>query len=221
MPVPASSALDRATTELRLRIERRSYRPGSALPPSAALAEELGVGLGTIRQALLRLDAAGLTLSRRGSPRIVLTPDGTGEATHYEQVAAVIRRAITEGELPPGTRLPAETALAQQHAVSRSTVRQALHLLEAEQHVVQRSGRRYVAGAHRGSDLAYEQLAAALRRRIRSRRRVGQLQLPGELALAAEFGVSRPTVRKALELLRDEGLVHSQPKVGWFATPPT
>jgi GntR family transcriptional regulator len=38
--------------------------------------------------------------------------------------------------------------------------------------------------------------------------------LPAESALAAEFGVSRNTVRDALALLRDEGLIDRAPKVG-------
>jgi GntR family transcriptional regulator len=40
--------------------------------------------------------------------------------------------------------------------------------------------------------------------------------LPSEAALGAEFGVSRVTVRRALELLRSEGLVHSRRGAGWF-----
>ena len=40
--------------------------------------------------------------------------------------------------------------------------------------------------------------------------------LPSEAALGAEFGVSRVTVRRALELLRGEGLVHSRRGAGWF-----
>jgi GntR family transcriptional regulator len=40
--------------------------------------------------------------------------------------------------------------------------------------------------------------------------------LPSESSLAAEFGASRVTVRRALELLRAEGLVHSRRGAGWF-----
>jgi GntR family transcriptional regulator len=40
--------------------------------------------------------------------------------------------------------------------------------------------------------------------------------LPSEAALGAEFAVSRVTVRRALEALRDEGLVHSRRGAGWF-----
>ncbi len=45
--------------------------------------------------------------------------------------------------------------------------------------------------------------------------------LPSEAAIGSRFGVSRVTVRKALELLRSEGLVESRQGLGWMvATEP-
>ncbi len=45
--------------------------------------------------------------------------------------------------------------------------------------------------------------------------------LPSESELSLEFGASRVTVRRALELLRDEGLVAARQGFGWFvATEP-
>lgn len=45
--------------------------------------------------------------------------------------------------------------------------------------------------------------------------------LPSEADLSAEFSVSRVTVRRALEVLRDEGLVSAKQGFGWFvATDP-
>src|SRR4030095_849004 len=100
--------------------------------------------------------------------------------------------------------------------VSRSTVRHALQRLEAEGVVVQLSGRRYAAGGRAGSDMAFEQVA----RDVRNALKRGEFglggRLPSETALAERHGVSRPTVRKALGLLRDERLVRSAPKLGWF-----
>ena len=40
--------------------------------------------------------------------------------------------------------------------------------------------------------------------------------LPSEAELSAEFGASRVTVRRALELLRDEGLIAARQGFGWF-----
>ncbi|MCY4086353.1 MAG: FadR/GntR family transcriptional regulator [Actinomycetia bacterium] len=66
----------------------------------------------------------------------------------YEQVADQIRARIDDGTLQPGTRLPTEEALAEQFDTSRSTIREALRLLEAwhlVRVVVGRNGGAYVA----------------------------------------------------------------------------
>ncbi len=61
--------------------------------------------------------------------------------------------------------------------------------------------------------MRYLDLAETLRHRIAD----GESgALPSEAALGAEFGVSRVTVRRALEVLRSEGLVHSRRGAGWF-----
>ena len=61
--------------------------------------------------------------------------------------------------------------------------------------------------------MRYLDLAEALRERI-----AGGVTgaLPSEAELGREYGVSRVTVRRALELLRDEGLVTSRRGIGWF-----
>ncbi len=45
-------------------------------------------------------------------------------------------------------------------------------------------------------------------------------QLDGEHALAEQFGVSRPTLRKAIEKLKQESFVHSRQGSGMFVNPP-
>ncbi|MBV9343229.1 MAG: PLP-dependent aminotransferase family protein [Acidobacteria bacterium] len=47
-----------------------------------------------------------------------------------------LRRAIVEGRLPPGTRLPASRDFAAQHGISRGTVVGVIERLQAEGHVV-------------------------------------------------------------------------------------
>jgi GntR family transcriptional regulator len=49
----------------------------------------------------------------------------------YAAIIADIEQAIANGQLGPGDRLPAERALAEEHGVSRMTVRQALQTLES------------------------------------------------------------------------------------------
>ena len=65
----------------------------------------------------------------------------------------------------------------------------------------------------------YEQLARVLRRMIQS----GELQprdpVPSESQLQQEHGVSRGTIRRALDILRDEGLVVTIAGRGTFVKP--
>jgi GntR family transcriptional regulator len=49
----------------------------------------------------------------------------------YARIIDQIEQAIADGELAPGDRLPPERALAEEHGVSRMTVRQALQALES------------------------------------------------------------------------------------------
>lgn len=66
----------------------------------------------------------------------------------YAEISAQIERAIASGTLAPGDRLPPERALAEEHGVSRMTVRQALQTLEARgllRRAIGRSGGSFVA----------------------------------------------------------------------------
>lgn len=65
---------------------------------------------------------------------------------------------------------------------------------------------------------AYQQLAAILRAEITSGRLAGKL--PGERYLAQQYDCAVNTVRKAMTLLRDEGLVESVHGLGSFAIRP-
>ena len=63
--------------------------------------------------------------------------------------------------------------------------------------------------------IRYQEIAQVLRERIAA---VGPGHvLPSESELSAEFKVSRVTVRRALETLRDERLVESRQGFGWFS----
>ena len=66
----------------------------------------------------------------------------------YAQIIAQIEQAIADGDLAPGDRLPPERALAEEHGVSRMTVRQALQSLEARgllRRAIGRNGGSFVA----------------------------------------------------------------------------
>jgi DNA-binding GntR family transcriptional regulator len=62
----------------------------------------------------------------------------------------------------------------------------------------------------------YLQLVAILRGQIESGELVPGQQLPSALTLATDYQVSAPTVKKALAVLKDEGLVVGVAGYGTF-----
>ena len=67
--------------------------------------------------------------------------DHDADCWPYEQVAAHFRKAITEGELAPGARLPSLTELATDTGLTAKTIQRAMRLLEAEGLVTVRPNR--------------------------------------------------------------------------------
>jgi len=84
-------------------------------------------------------------------------------ARAYEQLAGLLRERITSGDLQVGDRLPSETALAKQAGVSRSTVREALRILE-QGGLVERASPRIMVVADRSDVPAFRELRRELRR---------------------------------------------------------
>lgn len=67
--------------------------------------------------------------------------------------------------------------------------------------------------------IRYQEIADELR--CRALASAAGSVLPSEADMSVEFGVSRVTIRRALELLRDEGLIAARQGFGWFvATEP-
>lgn len=69
-------------------------------------------------------------------------------------------------------------------------------------------------GRDPGRAIRYRQIAHELRTRLGSWPQ-GHL-LPSESELSAEFEASRVTIRRALEVLRDDGLVDARQGFGWY-----
>ena len=65
-------------------------------------------------------------------------------------------------------------------------------------------------------EIRYRTIADELRRQIAMGELANGAVLPSEAELAGSYDVSRVTVRKALELLREDGLVSSRQGYGWF-----
>ena len=68
------------------------------------------------------------------------------------------------------------------------------------------------------SDLAsrYQEIARQLREEVASGRYGKEGRMPSEAQLVRRFGVSRPTVARALRVLADEGLVERRAGSGTF-----
>jgi GntR family transcriptional regulator len=65
-------------------------------------------------------------------------------------------------------------------------------------------------------EIRYRAIADALRQRVESGEFSAGRLLPSEAELSASYAASRVTVRRALEALRDEGMVDSRQGFGWF-----
>lgn len=66
--------------------------------------------------------------------------------------------------------------------------------------------------------IRYRTIADDLRRRVGAGEFAAGRTLPSESELSGSYEASRVTIRKALELLREEGLVDARQGFGWFAS---
>ncbi len=64
--------------------------------------------------------------------------------------------------------------------------------------------------------IRYRQIASDLRGRVAAGEFGGGMVLPSEAELSKAYDASRVTVRRALEVLRDEGIVDARQGFGWF-----
>jgi GntR family transcriptional regulator len=64
--------------------------------------------------------------------------------------------------------------------------------------------------------IRYQEIAADLRARVEAGEFAAGRLLPSEAELGARYDASRVTVRRALEVLRDEGLLDARQGFGWF-----
>lgn len=121
---------------------------------------------------------------RSFSPRQVLRP--------REQVEEQIRSAILSGELHSGDRLPNEATLARQFSVSRTTVREALRSLSAQNLIYK------VPGARGGTfirDVDHRSLSAILQESMHNLLQLGSIAF-AEVAIVRQH-LEMPSVRLA------------------------
>lgn len=78
-PLPRQTAAHRISSTIEQKILRRSLRPGDPLPTETELAEQFAVHRSTVREALRRLESAGLVGREGGSKRLRVTRPGHAE----------------------------------------------------------------------------------------------------------------------------------------------
>jgi DNA-binding GntR family transcriptional regulator len=64
----------------------------------------------------------------------------------------------------------------------------------------------------------YQQVAHVIREAVRTGELAPGQRLPAQQRLAQEAGVSKSVIQNALALLREEGIVFSVPRLGYFVT---
>jgi GntR family transcriptional regulator len=112
----------------------------------------------------------------------------------YIQIADTLLGQIETGELPPGHRVPSERELSETLGVSRTTVRQALHVLDARGLLYRRQGHgTYIAGPRierQAGKLVPFTLSMQRRGYITEARLITLERCPAEAAVAAELGLA-------------------------------
>lgn len=82
---------------------------------------------------------------------MIITVDTSSKVPPYDQVRVAIERAIADGQLPPGTRLPTVRALASNLGLAPNTIARAYRELDAAG-ILEGHGRRGTFVAHRTPD---------------------------------------------------------------------
>lgn len=131
-------------------------------------------------------------------------------------IAALLREQIRQGHVQGA--LPSEAVFMARYGVSRTTIRRALAALRKEGHVVSAPGVGwYVAGGAATDGMpTYRRMARELEAAIRAGDYAPGSMIPGENALMKRYDVSRPTARRAIDVLRRQGLVDPQAGRGTF-----
>lgn len=194
---------------VRTRIVSGELAAGAAVPSEAALASEYGVSRTTARRALMSLEEVGLIRGTPGRVRLVRSTDPkcSPSPAKYEQIAAAVRADVEGGTVQVGQLIGTEDALAERFGVSPGTVRRALRELADEGIVASISGRGWFKWSEKDPPTRTSEIATGIRSAITSGEWAEGARLPGELALAARYGVGRVTVRRALAFLESEGVV--------------
>jgi GntR family transcriptional regulator len=153
--------------------------------------------------------------------------DPASDRPLFRQLADELRSEIRSGKRTGGTKLPTESEFQADYGVSRTTVRAALRLLEAEGLVVTRKGygsfvrerppirrvasnRRHAAHRASGKPIFDTEIEAQDQMPSRRMLEVGTTEVPAEVAAWLQVKAGEPVVvRRRLQLVNEEPAVLS------------
>lgn len=180
----------RLADHIQARIEAGHYPPGGMLPNEREMVPEYGVSIDTVRRALGELRKRGLvvTYPSRGTyvtgPAELPEPPRREPARHGQDASG---RILSCPDQPRGIPLASPG------------------MTEDD------DGPRF---PFRNAEYRYLQVADDIERRIRAGEFPYDSALPRRGDLAAEYGAGEMTVRHALRVLAERGMVRPMPSVG-------
>ncbi len=188
---------------LRQDIELGTLLPGQQLLTIDELREHFRCGPQIVLAAYRELERDGLIVRRHGVG--VFVAGDVQPAFH--RVRDALREKINGGTYKPGDQLPSGKSLTSQFNIGSETLALALSELKAEGLVEARGSHgTFVAGAE--PQLSKHAAAADI---IRGQITDGTFKpgdrIPPEVVLAQEHGLSASSMGRALNILKDEGLV--------------
>jgi DNA-binding GntR family transcriptional regulator len=201
---------------LRSEIETGELSPGALLPPESALRARWGVSRTTVRRALEVLEADKLVAAIPGRGRVVRSlskPTAADGERRAAFVARVLREEFQRGEVPDSSVITS-SAVVERFAVSESTARAALNALASDGLIQIAPGRGWYWRSIDAPLAKTERIARKLCSAIADGTWQVGARIPSETALAAEYGVGRVTVRRAISLLAADGIVATRAGVG-------
>ncbi|MEQ4717851.1 GntR family transcriptional regulator [Nonomuraea sp. B19D2] len=137
-----------------------------------------------------------------------------GPVPLYRQLADVLRKRIDGGELRPGALVPSEADLTSEFGVARITARNAIRELREAGVIYTIRGEGSFVGPETAprearSGWVFQTIADDLAAKVEAGDFQQEMPLPSETQLAQQYDVAKGTVRRALALLRERGLVYT------------
>jgi DNA-binding GntR family transcriptional regulator len=149
--------------------------------------------------------------------------DYDGDTHIYIQIADILRRRVSG--LASGHPVPSEADIQQEFGVARTTARRAIHVLREEGLVYTVQGEGAFVGAPEQAPRQkrkvplYQQIATDIAEDIKGGKYLPRRAIPAEAALVKEYGVARETVRRAMELMRQQGWIYTVSQRGSYVSP--